>query len=110
MNFFPVLISESRNITDTSKDSTFTCHHPRAGSIGFKAVYQNGTGVNKDANNDIIFNTCHDENNILVYTMTIVGRPVYYGAEVICFATFDDSQGSRPMLTLTTTSGMWLSA
>ena len=91
---------ESQNV-GLGLDAVFHCQHRGALSIGWLV---NGVPENRlnDSGMFIKSGNYRDEDNSLVYTLTILARPEYNETVVECVATFLDSLPQKsPLVTLT---------
>ena len=98
-------IPRSQNV-DLGLDAVFRCQHRGALSIGWLV---DGIPENR-LNNSGMFITSgnyRDENNSLVYTLTIFARPEYNGTTVVCVATFLDSPLQRSSPARLTIEGLY---
>ena len=66
----------------------FGCRHSSADTIRWKVNSTLISGSNPPT--DITPGTIRDENNHLVFILTIVARPEYNQTQVVCVARFDD--------------------
>ena len=75
-------------MANIGRDVTFRCRHPRAEIIRWRV---NGELISlSNPPSNITPSTTRDDNNNVVFTLTIVTRLEYNQTMVVCVARFDD--------------------
>ena len=68
-------------------EAIFRCQHSTANTIRWRV---NNSTIGRNSPTDITSDTEHDEEGNPVDTLTIVARPEYNGAIIVCVAEFND--------------------
>ena len=74
------------------EETVFRCHHSTADVIAWRV---NGSSVGRNPPTDITPSTNRDDDDNLVYTLTIIARPEYNGTVVECVAVFLDGSSTE---------------